>query len=139
MPEIWIPEHLKRARKPISVVFYYSRKFNRILVGFPEQFPAPEGFEKIVCTTAAEVDLWSNRLRLQEKMDEERTDEEREAIEGPIRDYVRKELVTKMLNARNEVNRAFCKFALDRLDEEANKRKMKRIAYMHQEGFEAGR
>jgi hypothetical protein len=138
MTELWLPEHLKPARKQIRVVFYYHRKFNRIVVGFPEQFPAPQGWEKIVCTSAAEVELWSKRLRLQEQCDEEMSDEQREAVEGPIRNYVRKELVSRMMNARNELNREFCRYALKRLDEQESRRKMKKIAFMHAEAHEDG-
>ncbi len=137
--ELLIPAHIKRASKPIRVVFYHNPLLNRILVGFPEQFPAPIGWNKIVCTTAAEVNTWSKRLRLQERCDEERTDEEREMIEGPIRDYVRKELITKMMNARNEINRQFCRYALDRLDEMEAKNKVKRESFMHIESEEDGR
>jgi hypothetical protein len=120
------------------VVFYRHVKSGRLTNGFPDQFAAPPGFEKIVCTTAADVDRYSQKLREQERRDEQMTDEQREAVEGPIRDYVRKELVTRMLTARNQINRDFCKWALDRMDEQERRRKMKRETFMHIEGFSEG-
>lgn len=139
MPELIIPAHLKRARVPIKVTFLLNRSLNRLMIGLPEQFPTPPGWEKIVCTTAAEVDAMSARLRRQEQIDEEMTDEQRDAIEGPIRDYARKELVTLMMNSSNSLNRDFCRFALARMDEaDAARRKNKRTSYQHAEGYEAG-
>lgn len=139
MPELLIPAHLKRARVPIRVTFLLNRSLNRLMIGLPEQFPAPPGWEKIVCTTAAEVDAMSARLRRQEQIDEELTDEQREAIEGPIRDYARKELVTLMMNSHNAINHDFCRFALARMDEaDAARRKNKRESYMHCEAAEQG-
>lgn len=139
MPELWIPRHLKPAVKRTRVVFYYQPKLDRVLVGFPENFPAPAGFQKIVCETAAEVDRWSEKMRKQERRDEEMTDEQREAIEGPIRDAVRKEMVYRRDHARNQLNRDFCQFAIDRIDERARRRKMVKESYMHIEGHEDGK
>lgn len=142
---LWLPRHLRPARKPIRVVFYHSKKLDRIEVGFPEQFPVPPvmvamGFEKVICTTAREVEKWSAKKRAQEKRDAEMTDEEREKFEGPIRDAIRKDLLHRMLTARNEVNREFCRYALAQLDlQEARARRVVRESFMHQEGFEDGR
>ena len=135
---VWVPRHLKPSNKIVNVVFYYSKTFDRILVGFPENYPVPHGFEKIVCHSAHDVELWSERLRKQERRDEEIKDEEREAIEAPVREYARRELQHLMANARNNVNRDFCRQALARIDEMEKKAKMKRESFMHVEGYTDG-
>lgn len=139
-PQLWLPRQYRKNRKPVSVVFYVNRKLNgRILVGAPADYPAPADCEKIVCTTAAEVDLWDKKLRAQEKAEAEMTAEEREKIEGPIRDYVRKEMIFRLMTSRNEVNRQFCRAALNRLDEEeAKKKKEREERYMHCLAYEDG-
>lgn len=139
MPDLWLPQHIRPAVKRISVVFYVNSKINRIMVGFPEQFPAPNGWQKIVCTTAAEVDLWDKRLREQEKFDNEMTEEQRDAIEAPMEDYARKELVTLMMNARTPLNREFCRFALQQLDEKKAARKTRQESVMHICAYEDGK
>lgn len=136
---LWVPAHMRRAAKRISVVFYVHRDSERILVGFPDEFPAPRGFTKIVCTKAHEVEYMSRLLRKQEEMDEERTDEEREAFEGPIRRACRQELQHKMANSPNPINREFCRIALKKLDELESNLRMKRVSFMHAEAFEDGK
>jgi len=140
---LWIPQHLRQGVKRIAVVFYYQKSSGRIVVGFPENFPIPPsfeqiGFEKIVCRSAADVDLWDKKFRAQEKREEEMTDEQREAFEGPIRAWARQQLVTSYMNARNSINKAFCKAALDRLDEEEKRRKMTKESFQHIVGYEDG-
>ncbi len=139
MTELWLPKHLRPARKPIAVVFYYSKTLDRIMVGFPENYPAPKGFEKIVCRTAHDVEIWSEKMRQQDKRDEEMTEEQRELVEGPIREYARKQLLHLMANARNSINKEFCRVALAKMDADAEKRKMKRESYQHIEAFEDGK
>jgi len=141
---LWIPDHLKPAHKPVNIVFWFSRKLNRINVGLPEQYPIPRvlvnlGFEKIVCRNAHDVDLWSQKLRDQERRDEEMTDEQREMFEGPLRAELRKELVSKMMNSRNAINRDFCRAALQKMDEDEARRKVKRESFMHVEAAEDGK
>jgi hypothetical protein len=143
-PEIWIPGQTKPGVKRIAVVFYFNATSQRIIVGFPENFPIPASYakaeyQKIVCRSAHELEIWSKKLRDQERRDEEMTDEEREAFEGPIRAWARAELVTSMMNARNPINKEFCRFALEKLDEDERRRKMKKESFMHIEGFESGK
>lgn len=143
-PEIWIPGQSRPAQKRLAVVFYHNPKTQRIIVGFPDNFPVPpsfakNGFQKVVCRTAHELEIWSQKLRDQERRDEEMTDEQREMIEGPIRAWARAELVTAYMNARNPINKEFCRFALDKLDEDEKRRKMKKESFMHIEGFESGK
>lgn len=138
---LWIPNHLKGGQRRIAVVFWRNIKFNRIVVGCPEAWPAPKGYEKIVCRSAVEVQKWSDKMRDQDRRDAEMTAAEREAIEGPIREYARKELIHKMLNAKDQKNRDFCRWALDKMDEDEKKKKNvmgERISYQHSEAFEEG-
>ncbi len=98
MPDLWLPQHLRPAVKRTAVVFYHNPTTDHTLVGFPEQFPCPhKGYKK---------------LRAQEKRTEEMTDEQREAVEGPMRRQARAELYQKMVNSRNAMNREFCKAAI---------------------------
>jgi hypothetical protein len=141
---LWIPNHLKPAHKPVAIVFWFSRKLNRINIGLPEQYPVPAilanlGFEKIVCRNAHDVDLWSQKVRDQEKRDSEMSDEQRYAFEGPLRAELRKDLVSKMINSRNQLNRDFCRAALQRMDEDEAKHKMDRVSFQHVEAFEDGK
>src|SRR5580698_3244638 len=77
----------------IAVVFYtWPKNGNRITVGFPEQFPTPHGAIKHVCHTAREVEKWDKALRQQERDDAEKSAEEREKAEGPLRKYMSDEL-----------------------------------------------
>jgi hypothetical protein len=143
--DLYIPKHLaKPAHKPIAVVFWFSTKVNRILIGLPEAHPIPPilrnlGFNKVVCRSAREVEIWSQKMRDQERRDEEMTDEQREAFEGPLRAELRKDLVSRMLNSRNAVNREFCRQALLNMDAEEERQKHKRESLMHIEGYEDGK
>jgi hypothetical protein len=143
-PSLWIPSHLKSARKHIRIVFYYNRQQDRVEVGAPDQYPLPPvlarlGYEKVVCETAHEVEIYSEKKRRQDKRDAEMSAEERELAEGPIRDAIRKDLNYKMLTARNQINRDFCKYALMKMDQEDEKRKKEKIeSYMHVEAAEQG-
>ena len=143
MTTLWLPKSCKPAQKKIAVVFYYQKSTGHITPGFPDQFPLPkvlenEGFQKIVCTTSAEVDIWDKKCREQEARETEMTDEQREAVEGPIRRMARQELTHKMMNSRNAMNREFCRQALLKLDEAEERMKMKRESFQHIVGYEEG-
>ena len=139
-----IPSHLKGGQKRVAVVFYYSKKLNHITVGAPEQYPVPPimanwGYDKVICRNAHDVELWSAKLRDQERREAEKTDEEREAFEGPLRDLLRKDLVTRMMNAKDNTNREFCRQAIAQIDKKAEEvKKMKRESFQHIEGYTDG-
>ncbi len=138
--ELWLPQHLRPAVKRTRVVFYFNPTTNHILVGFPEQFPCPHvGYQKIVCQNAADVDRWDKKLREQERRIEEMTDEQREAVEGPMRRAARAELYQKMVNSRNAVNREFCRQAIAKIDEYEDELKKKKVeSVMHIVAHEDG-
>jgi hypothetical protein len=140
MSNLIIPAHMKTARQHIRIVFYrYPKLNNRLTVGFPDNFPAPPGAEKIVCTTAREVEKYSQMIRDQEKIEQEMSEYERELIEGPMRAYVRAELRHRMENSDNQINRDFCAYALKQLDEKEEKGRTIRESHMHIEAHEQGK
>ncbi len=141
MPTLWLPKSVKPAVKRTKIVFYHNPTTDHTITGFPEEFPCPhKGYQKIVCQTAAEVDRWSQKQRDCERRHEEMTDEQREAVEGPMIRHARSELYVKMINARNEINREFCRHAIKQIDEyEANLKKKTRESYMHVEAHEDGK
>jgi hypothetical protein len=135
---LWIPAHMKRAREFTKTRFWID-PWKKIRVAAPLPFPCPNGWQDIVCENAADADSWSARMRQQEKDDLEKSDEQRELEEGPVRDALRKELLTCLMNSKSAINRAFASRALDKLDaHEAEKKKRKFETYMHQEAAELG-
>jgi hypothetical protein len=142
---IWVPDKLKPANKVVNIVFWFSRKLDHIRVGAPEWYPIPKnlvllGYEKIVCRTAHDVEKWSQKMRDQDKRERERSDEQRDAFEGPILAKMRSDLHHQMANARNAVNREFCRQALVKLDEYQDRRLKEKIeSYMHVEFAEDGK
>jgi hypothetical protein len=95
--------------------------------------------QEIICQNALEADLWSAKLRQQEKDEFEQTEEQVEQREGPVRDWLRKQMLTHMAQAPNQVTRDFILRAIERLDKlEARKKARKIESYMHQEAAEMG-
>ena len=143
--DIWVPRTLKPSRKVVNICFWYSKKLDHIRVGAPEWFPIPRnlvmlGYHQIVCRTAREVEKWSQKMRDQERRERERSDEQRDAFEGPILSKMRSDLQHQMANARNQINRDFCRQALAKLDEYQDRRLKEKIeSMMHVEGFEDGK
>lgn len=135
---------MSQGQKPVSVTYWYSRKLNRILNSCPEWFPIPPelramGFEKIVCRSAHDVEIWSQKMRDQERRDQETVDLKRELSEGPTRERLRKDLVYARDHSRNALNREFCNrflAKLDKLEERTRQRLTRGISFQHCEGFE---
>ena len=142
---VFVPKHLRQpAAKPTAVVYWYSAKLNHILKGPDEHFGIPPfhqrlGYQKVVCRSAHEADLWSQKLRDQERREGDQKDEERERFEGPIRAMLRSDIHERMANAGTMLERAFCRYFLDQLDTYERQNKMKRISYQHAEAFEDGK
>jgi hypothetical protein len=110
----------------------------QLYMGLPEQFPAPFGMEKIICTTMHQAEYWSHRMREQERVREEAKNEEREKVEGPIRKNLRSHILHLAGNARNNMNRDFLLMHLRQYDRRADLTKVKRTSYLHSEAFEQG-
>ena len=119
--------------------FFYNETSGEVMTGLPEQFPAPKGYEKIVCNSAAEAEKWSDRQRKWEQFKHSIKEQERELIEGPIRDEMRHHIQHLASNARNSFNRDFLLRHLSQYDKRDAPWKSKRESYLHSEAFENGR
>jgi hypothetical protein len=120
------------------IVFWHDGTSGEIRQGLPENYPAPYGFEKIVCHTMQEAELWSSRMRRWETIKQEMEDEQREMIEGPIRDNLRKHIQHLAANARNNKNRDFLLMHLKKYDQRPDLTRTQRVSYLHAEGYERG-
>ena len=121
-----------------KVTFYYNGTSGEILTGMPEEYPAPRGYQKIVCNSAHEAEMWSARQRKWDDFKHRLKQEEREMVEGPIRDQMRKHILHLMSNSRNNLNRDFLKRHLEQYEKKPNPLKYERESYLHAEAFEHG-
>jgi len=107
----------------------------------------PYGYQTIECNHAHEAEMWSDRLRKQSQRLAEMDDYEREtAVEGPMRNDLRRELNEKIRRIKRGdgsqnkgFNIAFMEHALKMLDEQEEKAKTIHESYLHLEAYEAGR
>ena len=119
--------------------FFYNATNGAVWQGLFEWQDAPYGWRKIVCTSAHEAEIWSDRMRQWDRSMHEMTLEQRELVEGPIREEMRSELRHQMANSRNNVNRDFLARALETLNGQGNRLSYRRESYMHAEAYERGR
>lgn len=118
-------------------VVYWRNPVNRELrMGLPEAYPAPFGWEKIVCGTAMAAEFWSNEMRKQERIAEQAKEEERERIEGPMKKQLRSHMFNLMANARNNMNREFLRKHMENYDKRPNLTETRRVSYLHAEAYE---
>lgn len=135
------PRVSHNAQMHTKIYFWHNPRTDHILQGAPPQFTfmMPPGYQCIECNHAHEAESWSARLNEQDKRIAEMTDYEREMIEGPMRADLRRELKTKIHQARNGINRMMLERALKELDKAEANGKTVRESYLHVEGFENGR
>jgi len=125
MSEILIPGGTRRQvqmSKPVA--FWYNKEYDFIwnppsaLIDNP-----PEGFQRILCYHAHEVDFWSKKLRAQEilqhEMEEAKRKEVEDAIEKASIDDIRKGLD----QSTDSVNKQFMARALEKAQKRRDKRK----------------
>lgn len=133
--------HNAQLAKP--VIYYFSNPSvyggtGEIIMGLPEQYAAPPGFEKIVCTSTAAAEKWSGRMRVWEAAKEQMAQAyQRKQEEDQVR-QMRSDMMNNIANARNQLNRDFAIQALANFDKRYEDRfKFERTSYLHSEGHEA--
>lgn len=99
--------------------------------------PPPKGFERIECRHAFEVDMWSRRLRAQEKRVREMTETERFDYEGKIQHSIIEEMKQCLANSTDAPNREFMAYFIRQAEDKREKRRMEVVeTYMHCESKE---
>ena len=118
-------------------VVYYRDRSGKVVLGLPEDRPAPKGHQKIICNNVFEAERYSELQRRQERVEHGRTMEQREQVEGSAQKEWRRNAHNLMANARNQVNRDFMEAALKR-NAEHRPWEYERTSYLHQVGHEEG-
>ena len=128
----WTSRTAQLGKKPV----FYKDASGKIMSGLPEHLPAPRGFQKIVCNSAAEAERFSSLQRQQEQHDHRRQQYERGGIEEEMRSEIRSERRELIRNARNAVNRDFLIAANERFDKQQKPWQYERESFLHAEGYE---
>jgi len=121
-----------------KIVFWLDTISGQIKMGLPEQYPAPDFHEKIVCGSAHQAEFWSEKMRHQEAEREALENEQRDQVEERLRGEHRSQILHLMANARNSINREFLRRHLELYDARPDRIKSKRESYLHAEAFEKG-
>lgn len=127
-----------------SVVYYFSNPAVRdgtgeIIMGLPECYAAPPGFEKIVCQTAMQAEKWSARMRVWEEAKERMAQAYQRHKEAEQVEAIRSDMRTKIANAKDSLNRDFMIRSLENFNKRYEERfATERTSFLHSEGFEAG-
>ncbi len=128
------------AQLRVKIVFWQHAVTGQLVMGWPEQFPAPPYYNKIVCGTAHEAERYSQMMRDQEASREAMIDEERDRIEGEMIRNLRSHMHHQKANARNAMNRDFLDIWLRRQEGMiGNRTRMTRESYLHSEAYEHGK
>jgi hypothetical protein len=131
-----------------SVTFYFSNPTayyqgqqgtGEIIMGLPECYAAPPGFEKIVCQTAMQAEKWSARMRIWEEAKEKMAQAYQRHQEEKQVEAIRSEFRTKIANASNQINKDFMIQSLANFEKRyKDKYAMERTSFLHSEAYEAG-
>lgn len=133
----------RNAQLSKSVTFYFSNPSvyggtGEIIMGQIEDYPAPPGFEKIVCRSAADAEKWSGRMRVWEAAKEEIAQAYQRQQEEKQFKEVLSEFDHKIANARNNINRDFMiKARANAVKRFEDRFTMTRESYLHSEAFSA--
>ena len=139
MSNLILPSHLRRHHVQMTtpIVFWFSKRLDHIMNPPHWSVPAPEGYERIECKHAHEVDKWSARLRAQEKRIREMTEEERYNFEEPIRAHGLRILREQLQKATDPVNRVFLSSSIQALERKREQRRKEYVeTFMHAEAKE---
>lgn len=127
-----------------KVIYYFSNPTvyggtGEIMMGLPEEYAAPPGYEKIVCSTMMQAELWSKRMRIWEETKEKLAQAYQRAQESEQVQAIRSQMRDNIRNARNQVNRDFAIQALENFDKRYEDRfNFQRESFLHSEAYEAG-
>jgi hypothetical protein len=131
-----------------SVCYYFSNPTvyhqgqqgtGEIIMGLPEAYAAPPGFEKIVCQTAMDAERWSSRMRVWDEAKEKiALMYQRQQEEKQYQDICR-EMTSKITSASNQVNRDFAIQAYENFKKHYEDRMqgMERTSFLHSEAYSA--
>ena len=127
--------------KPICYYFSNPSVYGgtgEIIMGLPEQYAAPPGFEKIVCTSTAAAEKWSARMRVWEKTKEEIAQMYQRHQEEEQVKQIRSDMWNAIANAKDSTNREFMVQALKNFDKRYEDRfAMTRESFLHSEAYSA--
>lgn len=120
--KILVPKScIKQTQMSRPIVFWFNKTRDFIMcAGHPTATP-PTGYQRIECVHAHEVELWSNRLRAQEKRVREMTDEERYQYEDAIRYDMIQEMRKNLADATDLQNRLFLAAAIEHAEKQRDK------------------
>jgi hypothetical protein len=127
MSTLIVPRHLARPAHKPKIVFWHQPKTGFIMCPPSPVAPPPQGFQKIECQNAAEVDMWSRRLRRQEKRLHEMTEAERFEYEGRIQSDIIEEMKKCLAASNDTTNREFMAYFIRMAEEKREKRRMEVI------------
>ncbi len=133
----------RNAQLSKPVCYYFSNPSvyggtGEIIMGLPEQYAAPPGFEKIVCTSTAAAEKWSARMRLWEETKEQIAQAyQRHQEETQFKELL-SDIDNKIANARNQINRDFMIQArANAVKRYEDRFAMKRESFLHSEAYSA--
>jgi hypothetical protein len=116
-----LPRQYAQMAEP--VVFWHCPKLDHIILPASPIAPPPSGYQRIECRHAYEVDLWSGRLRAQEKRFFEMTDLERFEYEGKIQSHIIEEMELCLKTSVDSKNKQFMQWFIQRAKEQRASRR----------------
>jgi hypothetical protein len=133
----------RNAQLSKPVCYYFSNPSvyggtGEIIMGLPEQYAAPPGFEKIVCTSTAAAEKWSARMRKWEETKEEIAQMYQRHQEEKQFKAVLSDIDNKIANARDNINRDFMIQArANAVKRYEDRFAMTRESFLHSEAYSA--
>ena len=133
----------RNAQLAKAIVYYFSNPSvyggtGEIIMGLPEQYAAPPGFEKVVCTSTAAAEKWSARMRKWEETKEEIAQMYQRHQEEKQFKAVLSDIDNKIANARDNINRDFMIQArANAVKRYEDRFAMTRESFLHSEAYSA--
>jgi hypothetical protein len=135
LPKAWSTN----AQLSKKVCYWRDVNTGKLKMGLPDNYPAPDRHEKIVCGTTYEAEAMSERMRQQDRREDQKYSETRGAREEAIKKEIRSELHHRMANSRNNINREFMRVYMEKYGNRPDDpTAAQRESYLHNEAFERG-